>query len=334
MNEPIFLKPHFTRNVWGGTRLRDEFKYDVEGDHTGECWGISAHPHGESVVRGGEYDGLRLSEVWYGHREIFARSGTRFRRATDPFPLLIKLIDAHDDLSIQVHPDDNYAMVHENGAQGKCECWYVLDAPKDGTLIVGHRAKDAKELNELIDNGEWDKLVNEVPVSKGDVIPLRPGTMHAIKSGVLLLEAQQNSDVTYRVYDYDRLWNGEKRKLHIKQAKDILTVPDEDGPGLSPDVPRPSTGAGSGDGGTATGHKEFLADCGHFIMERIVVDGEGRLKNYPDLFAACCVIEGEGEISGISTGIGVKKGDFFIIPIDCGVLDLTGNMTIVIVRPG
>ncbi len=133
----IFLTPVCTHNIWGGTRLNREFGYPIEGDDIGECWGISAHPNGDGTVASGAYKGMKLSELWEKHPELFGDTGM------DRFPLLIKIIDAKDDLSIQVHPDDAYAKVHENGSLGKTECWFILDCKENATLVVGHNAKSA-----------------------------------------------------------------------------------------------------------------------------------------------------------------------------------------------
>ena len=196
----IFLKPVFKEMIWGGNRLATEFGYDIPGDDTGECWGISAHPNGDCTVMNGEYAGMKLSKLWNEHPELFGKE-----KAEGVFPLLTKIIDAKADLSIQVHPSDDYAKVHENGSLGKTECWYILDCPEGATLVVGHNAKDKEECAKMIHEGRWSEFIREVPIRKGDFVSIVPGTVHAIKAGVMLLETQQNSDITYRVYDYDRL---------------------------------------------------------------------------------------------------------------------------------
>ncbi len=219
MDKVILLKPYFSHTIWGGTKLRDVFGYDEPGDDIGECWGISAHPSGEAVAENGEFKGFKVSELWNEHRELFGDV------KGDRFPLLIKIIDANKDLSIQVHPDDAYAAEHENGSLGKNECWYVLDCPEGGELIVGHNASSKEELCNMIDNGNWNKLIRRVPVKTGDMIRIDAGTVHAITAGVCVLETQQSSDITYRLYDYDRLQNGKLRPLHLDKSKDVIDVP-------------------------------------------------------------------------------------------------------------
>ena len=142
------------------------------------------------------------------------------------YPLLVKIIQANDRLSVQVHPDDEKAQLYEN-CRGKTECWYVLDCKEDGELIIGHNAKNKEELYSMIDDKRWDELLRKMPIKKGDFIQINPGTIHAISSGTLILETQQNSDITYRLYDYDRISDGKKRPLHIDKSKDVIKVPYE-----------------------------------------------------------------------------------------------------------
>ena len=180
--EILFLNPVFTHNIWGGTKLREEYGYDVEGDDIGECWGVAAHENGNCTVKNGEFAGQTLADLWDSHRELFGGiDGVRF-------PLLIKIIDAKDDLSIQVHPDDAYAAEHENGSFGKMECWYILDCKEDSTLVIGHNARTKEELCDMIEGKKWKEFIREIPVKKGDFIQIDPGTVHAIKGGITLLE--------------------------------------------------------------------------------------------------------------------------------------------------
>ncbi|EPC6548950.1 TPA: mannose-6-phosphate isomerase, class I [Enterococcus faecium] len=219
MQEPMFLKPVFQEKIWGGSRLRSVFGFDIPNDKIGEDWVISAHPHGVSVVENGKFKGKRLDELWSEHKELFGHP-------SEPvFPLLIKILDAEDDLSVQVHPDDAYGMKHE-GELGKTECWYIIDAEPGAEIIYGHHAKTREELAEMIKDGRWDDLLKKVPVKKGDFFYVPSGTIHAIGKGIMILETQQSSDTTYRVYDYDRKdAQGQTRELHIQQSIDVTTVP-------------------------------------------------------------------------------------------------------------
>lgn len=306
--EVLFLNPAFTHNVWGGSRLREEFGYSVEGTDVGECWGISAHPKGESTVRDGTYAGRKLSWLWETHRELFGNVGG------DRFPLLVKLIDAREDLSIQVHPDDAYASTHENGALGKTECWYVLDCPEDAVLIVGHNASTRQELSDMIRQGRWGELIREVPVKKGDFIQIPPGTVHSVKGGILLLELQQNSDVTYRIYDYGRLSDGRPRQLHVEQGMEVITVP----AAPAEEVVKPAADL-------PVNCLNELCRCAYYHVRQLNVEGGFVLE--PDApFLLAAVLSGDGAVNGRP----LKKGDFFLAPNGVGRLAFTGRMELIL----
>ena len=306
--EIVFLEPVCTHNIWGGTRIRDQFGYKVAGDDIGECWGISAHPNGDGRTKYGRYEGWNLSKLWEKHPEVFGNPDT------DRFPLLVKIIDAKSDLSIQVHPDDAYAKEHEHGSFGKTECWYVLDCPENASLVVGHNAKTRDELKEDIREGKWAELIREIPVKKGDFIQIDPGTVHAIKGGLLILETQQNSDITYRVYDYDRLSNGKPRELHIKQSIDVITVP--------------AKSAGNCIFHTANQIKNEIVplySCDFYRVFHLNLEGKVEFEQeYP--FLNVTVTDG----SGIINGQPIKKGDNFIIPNQFGKVEIVGAMEAVL----
>lgn len=306
--EILFLDPVCTHNIWGGTKLREEFGYPVEGDDIGECWGISAHPNGDGTVRSGAFSGMKLSAVWKEHPEVFGNYDC------DRFPLLTKIIDARDDLSIQVHPNDDYAKVHENGSFGKTECWYIMDAPEGATLVIGHNAKTKEELSDMIHQGRWKEFIREIPVKKGDFIQIDPGTVHAIKGGLLILETQQNSDITYRVYDYDRLSNGKPRELHVEKSIDVITVPAksvDDSVKSALNLPE--------------NQLNELYSCKYYTIFKADVNGKMEFEQkYPFLLAS--VLEGDG-IVGSSP---VKKGDHFILPNGYGKVELQGKMSLIV----
>ena len=175
MQEPMFLKPVFQEKIWGGSRLKSVFGFDIPNDKIGEDWAISAHPHGVSVVENGEFKGQKLDDLWKEHKELFGHP-------TEPvFPLLIKILDAEDELSVQVHPDDAYGMKHE-GELGKTECWYIIDAEPGAEIIYGHHAKTREELAEMIKEGRWDDLLKKVPVKKGDFFYVPSGMQSAKES--------------------------------------------------------------------------------------------------------------------------------------------------------
>ena len=303
----LFLKPVFKQMLWGGSKLETEFGYEIPGDKTGECWAVSAHPNGDCVVKEGIYEGKSLSELWKEQPELFGNS------QSDRFPLLIKIIDARDDLSIQVHPDDSYAGAHENGSLGKTECWYILDCPENASLVVGHNAKTKQELSDMVHQGRWSELIREVPVKKGDFIQINPGTVHAIKGGLMILETQQNSDITYRVYDYDRLTDGKPRELHVKQSIDVITVP---APLAADSVKNASD--------LPVNVMNELISCEYYTVWKMqVTEPVSFEQSHP--FLIMSVVEGEGLINGQM----IKKGDHFILPDGFGRVELQGDMTLI-----
>ena len=176
MSDLIKLTPIFHEKIWGGRQLETVFGYDIPEGPIGECWAISAHPNGDCQIAEGPYAGHTLSWLWAEHRELFGNCEGK------EFPLLIKILDAKDDLSIQIHPNDEYAAEHENGSLGKTECWYVLDCEPGATIIVGQRAKDRAEAEQMIKDGHWDDMLNVLPIHKGDFFQIDSGTVHAINT--------------------------------------------------------------------------------------------------------------------------------------------------------
>jgi mannose-6-phosphate isomerase class I len=304
--ELLFLKPVFKQMIWGGNRMRAEYGYDIPGNDTGECWAISAHPNGDGEIANGEYAGMKLSRLFDEHRELFGNvSG-------DKFPLLTKIIDAKGDLSIQVHPNDVYAAQHENGSLGKMECWYILDCDEDATIIIGHNAKDKQELEDMIHGGRWSEFIREIPIKKGDFFQINPGCVHAIKAGTMILETQQNSDITYRVYDYDRLQNGKPRELHVQQSIDVIEVPFKE------------TAVGKGEPQSVNSWFEQLITCEYYTVWKAELSGKETLVQ-DQKFLLASVIEGSGVINGTP----IKKGDHFIIPAGMEDMEVEGNATFI-----
>lgn len=307
MKELLFLNPVFKETIWGGNRLKEDYGYDIPSDHTGECWAISAHPNGDGTVAGGRFDGKTLSTLWNENRELFGNL------EGDQFPLLIKIIDAKADLSIQVHPDDAYAAEHENGSLGKTECWYILDCDEGAQIVVGHNAKDHDEVKQMIEEKRWNDFIRVIPIHKGDFFQINPGTVHAIKTGTVILETQQSSDVTYRVYDYDRLQDGKPRQLHVQQSIDVIEapyVPDS----LDKEV------CNTGDAVVTT-----LVKCPFYEVKKIEIDGQAVIGNTAP-FVNVSVLDGEGTLGDVS----IKKGDHFIVPAGYGDLALAGKMFLII----
>ncbi|STP29357.1 mannose-6-phosphate isomerase [Enterococcus durans] len=315
MQEPMFLKPVFQEKIWGGSRLKSVFGFDIPNDKIGEDWAISAHPHGVSVVENGEFKGQKLDDLWKEHKELFGHP-------TEPvFPLLIKILDAEDELSVQVHPDDAYGMKHE-GELGKTECWYIIDAEPGAEIIYGHHTKTREELAEMIKEGRWDDLLKKVPVKKGDFFYVPSGTIHAIGKGIMILETQQSSDTTYRVYDYDRKdASGQKRELHIQQSIDVTTVPAK-----TPELQIKEVRKGQSSIVTYL-ETEF------FNVYEWDIKGITSFKKQAP-YTLATVIDGAGELIVDNQTYLLEKGTSFILPNEINEWTVQGELTIIASEPG
>ena len=296
MSEPLFLQSVMQEKIWGGTKLRDEFSYEIPSDKVGEYWAISAHPHGVSTIKNGRFAGMGLDKVYAEHRELFGNSNEPV------FPLLTKILDANDWLSVQVHPDDHYAMEHE-GELGKTECWYVIAADEGAEIIYGHNAKSREELRQQIEKKEWNKLLTKVSVKAGDFFYVPSGTMHAIGSGILILETQQSSDTTYRVYDFDRKDDeGNLRELHLEKSIDVLNIG-------APANSRPVTV--KADDLTST----LLVASDFFAVYKWEVSGKVDIEKTA-AYLLVSVLAGRGVLTVDGETYPIAKGDHFILPSD------------------
>lgn len=298
------LQPIFKEKIWGGKSLMEEFAYPLEGENIGECWGVSAHANGDCLIRSGKYKGWTLSYLWKKHREQFGDY------AAKDFPLMVKIIDAEDDLSVQVHPDDTYARKVEHEPYGKSECWFVLNCEEDASIINGHTASNKEELINRIEKKQWNHLLNEVPIKKGDFVQINPGTVHAIKKNTMLLEIQQSSDLTYRVYDYDRLCDGKPRDLHLDKALDVIDTPSKHMDVVSSTTENPI---------------QDLIDSAYYSVFKIdITDSFTILQKSPFLLVS--VIDGQGFVNGEA----IEKGEFFIAPYGEKEYEFSGDLKIVI----
>lgn len=311
-NEPIFLRPAFQDRIWGGSKLRELFNYDIPSDHTGEAWIISAHKNGPSTVINGPLKGEKLNTVWKDNPKLFGKEAT-----SEDFPLLIKLLDANDNLSVQVHPDDAYAR-QEGEQYGKTECWYVVDCEEGAEIIYGHHALTKEEFRERVEAGKWDELLRRVEVKKGDFYYVPSGTIHGIGKGIVILETQQSSDITYRVYDYDRTDDqGNPRDLHIDQAIEVTHFPHQDSLAER----------------TKTTKEDLqsvqLIQEEYFTVYHWQIDGKVSSPLKVD-YLLVSVIAGTGEITVNGKAHPLKKGDNFILPTTVESYDIEGNLEIIV----
>ena len=312
--QPLFLKPVFQERIWGGTALRDEFGYEIPSEKTGECWAISAHPNGPSIVENGPHAGKRLDELWKEQPELFGNP------SEEVFPLLTKILDANMDLSVQVHPDDSYAKEHENGELGKTECWYIIDCKDDADIIIGHTAKTKEELIEQTKQGNWNELLRRVKIKPGDFFYIPSGTIHAICEGTVILETQQSSDTTYRVYDYDRRDDqGNLRELHLEKAIDVTTVPHQDA-GSRPKIETRENAVIT-----------TFIESDFFSVYKWDISGSTTFA-FNDQYLLLSVIDGEGTLFHEGKTYDLKKGTHLIVPVGFGEFALDGKMRVMVSR--
>ena len=300
------LKPACKDYLWGGHRLVDEYNVEYDGDILAEAWELSCHPDGPSVIMNGPYEGKTLRE--YLDLVGMEALGTHCRRFRE-FPILTKFIDARDNLSIQVHPNNGFALQNE-GQYGKTEMWYVLDAEEGAFLYYGFKREITREeFARRIDENTLLEVLNAVPVKKGDVLFIESGTLHAIGKGILIAEIQQNSNITYRVYDYGRVGkDGKKRDLHIEKALAVTSR-----------VPIIRSGS----------EYPHVADCDYFTVDKLNLDGnltyrmQGTVNDAS--FLSILILDGEGTISCKGESVTYRKGDSFFLAAGSGDWQIEGR---------
>ena len=300
------LRPTCKDYLWGGRRLIEEFGIDYDGDVCAEAWELSCHPDGPSIIDNGPFKGRTLQEyIDVQGREVLGSHCRRFRE----FPILTKFIDAKDNLSIQVHPSNGFALQNE-GQYGKTEMWYVLDAEEDAFLYYGFKREITREeFSRRIEENTLLEVLNAVPVKKGDALFIESGTLHAIGKGIVIAEIQQNSNVTYRVYDYGRVGkDGKKRDLHIEKA---LAVTNR--------VPIVKSGS----------NYPHIADCDYFTVDKLNLDGRLTYRMQGTVnetsFLSILILDGEGTISNKGEMVSYKKGDSLFLPAGCGDWQIEGR---------
>lgn len=314
------LRPALKDYLWGGTRLKTDFGFQTDLDIVAEGWMLSCHKDGENIIENGKYEGKTLSDVIAAEgKKILGTNAQKF----DRFPILIKLIDAKKDLSVQVHPDNDYALRVE-GEYGKTECWYILDCDEGAELIYGFKQEiSKKEFKQRIADNTFLDVVNKVPVHRGDLFFIDAGTLHAIGGGILLAEIQQNSNTTYRVYDYGRLGaDGKPRPLHTEKAVDVTNCvpPTHD---VTPEGEKIV-----GDGNT----KQLLTKCDLFTVSSVEVSCAYSGTADGSSFVSVLCTAGSGEIACGAETFSIQKGDSFFLAANSGDYTVTGNVTLVETR--
>ena len=317
--EPFLLTPAAKDYLWGGNRLNDDFGKEIDLSPLAETWECSTHPDGPSIIVNGIYRGQKLTDVLKEHPEFLGEHSM----ALGELPILIKFIDAKQDLSLQVHPNDEYAKIHENGQLGKSEFWYVLDATKDAKLIYGfHHDVESEVLKKSIFEGTVEKYAQKLSVKKGDMFYIEAGTVHAIGAGALIAEIQENSNLTYRMYDYNRVdKNGKKRELHLDKALAVANLKKIEEPGRPLHVLRYGKGSSS----------EVLCRCKYFQVERLLVNTE-RCRTLVHFqtdslsFQVLLCIGGCGSLHfGEEQALHFFKGDCIFVPADSVPIKIHGD---------
>lgn len=320
---PFLLKPVGKDYLWGGNRLNDDFSKGIDMFPLAETWECSTHPEGPSIIASGRYKGLLLKEVLRKHPEYLGTHPYSDMKSEGEIPILIKLIDAKKDLSVQVHPNDEYAMKYENGSLGKTEMWYVLDSARETSLIYGfHHDIDKETLKQSIKEGTVEKYLQKIKIQKDDVFYIESGTVHAIGAGALIAEIQENSNLTYRLYDYNRVdKDGSMRELHIDKALEVSNLKNSSEPRQPMRVLRYRKGCAM----------ELLCRCKYFQVERMLINTE-RFREMVDFhtegnsFQVLLCIGGCGVLSEIDgESINFFKGDCIFVPANSVQLKIHGK---------
>ena len=309
---PLKLQSVLKTAIWGGTRLIDEWGKTFD-DVCAESWELTVRDDGMNTISGSEYDGMTMQE--YIDKNGFSVVSSK---PLDRFPLLIKFIDAEDNLSIQVHPDDAYAMSKANSL-GKTEMWYIIDAKPGAKLVYGLKpGVTIEDMRKAIEDGTVEEQLNFVDVKKGDVFFIPSGLVHAIGAGILLAEIQQNSNITYRVYDYNRRGkDGKLRELHVEDALNVIVNRSE----AEIDKIRYSTNAKN---------DNLLASCEFFIVEKFFVDKPCEFSTNAESFNSILCLDGDGEIVYNDEHFPVSKGDSYFIPANIGTYLVQGKLEIIV----
>ncbi len=312
MYTPIKTEPVFKQYIWGGSTLKDKFGKNIPDNFAAESWEISCYEDGLSKIAEGGHKGKTLKEVIYADRENMLGV-----KDTDTFPLLVKILDANNKLSVQVHPDDEYANINENGSLGKTEMWYVIDAKPGAKLVYGFKNDTTKEmLEKAVEDENLEPLLNYVEVKKGDAFYIPAKTLHAIGEGLLIAEIQQSSNTTYRVYDYNRVdADGNKRPLHTKKALDVTSLENVEG-----NEKINVTYKKDGDSLSAV-----LVNCEFFSVVKYENNGTVNITPPEKRFEMLVFTEGNGKIISDGSQVDVAAGDSVFVPAALGAYSVQGK---------
>lgn len=313
---PIKLLPFVSETIWGGRKLIEEYGVETEKSNAAEGWMLSCHDAGSSSVANGVFAGRSFADVVKENPALCGKNAENF----EDFPILIKFIDAMDNLSVQVHPTKEYCELTGKG-QSKTECWYIIDCEEDAGLILGFKDKiSPEEFKAAIANNTLTDYVETVKVKKGDFFFIDSGTLHAICKGILLAEVQESSNTTYRIYDYNRVGaDGKPRELHVEDGAAVTKLekysqPDFSNPALDTD------------------ERKLLADCPLFKVWKLDIDGEISGNAGDDSFVSLLIMDGEGSLEACGETLALKKGDSIFVPANAGEYKISGKLEIIETR--
>ncbi len=313
---PVKLLPFVSETIWGGKKLIDEYGVKTEKKNAAEGWMLSCHEAGSSIASNGEFAGISFADVIKNNPALCGKNAKKF----SDFPILIKFIDAMDNLSVQVHPTKEYCEKTGRG-QSKTECWYIIDCDEDAHLILGFNNKITPEqFKEAIENNTLTDYVSKVPVKKGDFFFIESGTLHAICKGILLAEVQESSNTTYRIYDYNRVGaDGKPRELHVEDGAAVTKLEKYS----QPDFSNPAFD---------TNERRLLADCPLFKVWKLDIGGAFSGNASDESFVSLLIMDGEGSLECCGETLELKKGDSIFIPANAGEYKLFGKLEIIETR--
>lgn len=323
--QPFLLQPVCKQTLWGGSLLKTEYGKQAEFDDIAEAWECSTHPDGVSVVASGDFCGQNLNQVLQAHPEYLGSHP----HAVGELPILVKFIDAEKDLSIQVHPDDEYALAHENSL-GKTEMWYIVKARSGAQLVYGfNNDVSASIVSQALADNSIMKHLRKVNVHAGDTFFISAGTVHGIGAGNLLVEVQESSNVTYRLYDYDRVdKSGKKRELHLDKALVVANFKSSNSPRQPMHIMRYSQGCAT----------EFMHRCKYFQVEKVMIN-TSELKHGMQFhadslsFMVLVCIDGSGRmLLNDGSEFNVNQGQTIFFPADSEVVEVFGKLAFLKIR--
>ncbi|MBR3817833.1 MAG: class I mannose-6-phosphate isomerase [Clostridia bacterium] len=314
---PIKLNPYVSETIWGGRKLIEEYGVKTEKNNAAEGWMLSCHEAGSSTVVNGEFAGKLFADVVKENPVLCGKNAENF----SDFPILIKFIDAMDNLSVQVHPTKEYCEKTGRG-QSKTECWYIIDAEEDAYLILGFEDKiTPEEFKAAIENNTLTDYVSKVPVKKGDFFFIESGTLHAICKGILLAEVQESSNTTYRIYDYNRVGNdGKPRELHVEDGAAVTKLEKYTQPDFCKGADLDML------------ERRLLADCPLFKVWKLDLNGEISGVADENSFVSHLIMDGNGTLEVCGETVSLTKGESIFIPANAGEYKISGKMEIIETR--